>query len=178
MKKKQFYFNFLPSKESIGGKRNIDFLPILSYYLNRLQLIKRQGGRRTMSENEDKGFVFKDRRKIFSESEKEAEAKKTPPQEEPVREKVESKETPPPPPLPEVNFSTFIVSLSTEVLFHLGEFPHPVSGEKKKDLVMAKHVIDTLSMLKEKTQGNLTEDEQKLMEGMLYDLRMAFIRAK
>ncbi len=64
--------------------------------------------------------------------------------------------------------------MSTEVLFHLGEFPHPVSGEKKKDLFLAKHVIDTLSMLKEKTQGNLTEEEQKLMEGMLYDLRMAF----
>jgi Domain of unknown function (DUF1844) len=131
-----------------------------------------------MSENEEKGFVFKDRRKIFSESEKEPETKKPTPQEEPVQEKVEQQESPPRPPLPEVNFSTFIVSLSTEVLFHLGEFPHPVSGEKEKDLVLAKHVIDTLSMLKEKTQGNLTEEEQKLMEGMLYDLRMAFIRAK
>lgn len=131
-----------------------------------------------MSENEDKGFVFKDRRKIFSESEKEPEQKKAALQEEPVQEKLEQQESPPYPPLPEVNFSTFIVSMSTEVLFHLGEFPHPVSGEKKKDLVLAKHVIDTLSMLKEKTQGNLTEEEQKLMEGMLYDLRMAFIRAK
>jgi hypothetical protein len=131
-----------------------------------------------MSENEDKGFVFKDRRKIFSESEKEPEQKKAAPQEEPVQEKVEQNESPPPPPMPEANFSTFIVSLSTEVLFHLGEFPHPVSGEKIKDLAFAKHVIDTLSMLKEKTQGNLTEEEQKLMEGMLYDLRMAFIRAK
>ena len=131
-----------------------------------------------MSENEDKGFVFKDRRKIFSESEKEPETQKPTPQEEPLQEKVEQKESPPRAPLPEVNFSTFIVSLSTEVLFHLGEFPHPVSGEKEKDLVLAKHVIDTLSMLKEKTQGNLSEEEQKLMEGMLYDLRMAFIRAK
>jgi len=129
-----------------------------------------------MSENEDKGFVFKDRRKIFSETEKEPEQIKTTVQEEPPRKKMEG-EAPPPPPLPEVNFSTFIVSLSTEVIFHLGEFPHPVSGEKKKDLPLAKHVIDTLAMLKEKTQGNLTEEEQKLMEGMLYDLRMAFIRA-
>ena len=128
-----------------------------------------------MSENEDKGFVFKDRRKLFSETEKEPEQKKTTVQEEPPREKIEGA-APPPPPLPEVNFSTFIVSLSTEVIFHLGEFPHPVSGEKKKDLPLAKHVIDTLAMLKEKTQGNLTEEEQKLMEGMLYDLRMAFIR--
>ena len=130
-----------------------------------------------MSENEEKGFVFKDRRKIFSESEKEPEVGGNKPQEEKIQQEAEKKESPPRPPLPEVNFATFIVSLSTEVLFHLGEFPHPVSGEKEKDLPLAKHAIDTLAMLKEKTQGNLTDEEQKLMEGMLYDLRMAFIRA-
>jgi hypothetical protein len=130
-----------------------------------------------MSENEEKGFVFKDRRKIFSESDKEPEVGENKPPEEKIQEEAEKKESLPRPPLPEVNFSTFIVSLSTEVLFHLGEFPHPVSGEKEKDLVLAKHVIDTLAMLKEKTQGNLNDEEQKLMEGMLYDLRMAFIRA-
>jgi hypothetical protein len=129
-----------------------------------------------MPENEEKGFVFKDRRKMFSETDQEPEQKKTTVQEEPPSVKV-AEEAPPSAPLPEVNFATFIVSLSTEVLFHLGEFPHPVSGEKKKDLPLAKHAIDTLAMLKEKTRGNLTEDEQKLMEGMLYDLRMAFIRS-
>jgi hypothetical protein len=131
-----------------------------------------------MSENEEKGFVFKDRRKIFSESDQEPEQKKPTPQEEPVQQREEPKEQPSYPPLPEVNFSTLIVSLSTEILFHMGELPHPVSGETKKDLPLAKHAIDTLAMLKEKTQGNLTEDEQKLLEGMLYDLRMAYIRAK
>ena len=135
-----------------------------------------------MSENEEeKGFVFKDRRKIFSETEKEPEPLKEEPTEKPAPERpVEDKGEPkssPSPPLPEVNFSTFIVSLSTEVIFHLGEFPHPVTGEKKKDLPMAKHVIDTLGMLKDKTKGNLNEEESKLIEGMLYDLRMAFIRA-
>jgi hypothetical protein len=129
-----------------------------------------------MAENEEKGFVFKDRRKIFSDTEKEAEPRKPEPEEEPAAEKAETQSAPPPP-LPEINFSTFIVSLSTEVIFHLGEYPHPVTGEKKKDLPMAKHVIDTLAMLKDKTRGNLTEDEAKLMDGMLYDLRMAFIRA-
>jgi hypothetical protein len=130
-----------------------------------------------MSENEEKGFVFKDRRKIFSEPEKEPEVKENTPQEEKIQEQVEQKESPPHPPLPEVNFSTFVVSLSTEVLFHLGEFPHPVSGEKQKDLPLAKHAIDTLAMLKDKTQGNLSDEEKQLLEGMLYDLRMAFIRA-
>ena len=130
-----------------------------------------------MSENEEKGFVFKDRRKMFSESDQEPEVGENTPQEEKVQEKAEQKESPPQLPLPEVNFSTFIVSLSTEVLFHLGEFPHPVSGERQKDLPLAKHAIDTLAVLKEKTQGNLSDEEQKLLEGMLYDLRMAFIRA-
>ena len=129
-----------------------------------------------MSENEEKGFVFKDRRKMFSESDQEPKVSEKPPEEEKVQEKAEQKESPPPPPLPEVNFSTFIISLSTEVLFHLGEFPHPVSGERKKDLPMAKHAIDTRAMLKEKTQGNISDEEKQLLEGMLYDLRMAYIR--
>jgi hypothetical protein len=136
----------------------------------------KRGGKRAMSENEEKGFVFKDRRKMFSESDQEPKVSEKPPEEEKVQEKAEQKESPPHPPLPEVNFSTFIISLSTEVLFHLGEFPHPVSGERQKDLPLAKHAIDTLAMLKEKTQGNLSDEEQKLLEGMLYDLRMAFIR--
>ena len=129
-----------------------------------------------MSEQEEKGFVFKDRRKMFSEEEKKSESLKEPPQKESPQEGTDQTETQSRPPLPEVNFATFVVSLSTEVLFHLGEIPHPMSGEKQKDLELAKHAIDTLAMLQEKTQGNLSEEEQKLLEGMLYDLRMAFIR--
>ena len=130
-----------------------------------------------MPETEEKGFVFKDRRKLSSDAEKEAESPKNNGAEEAVKETQAEAKTPPQPPLPEVNFSTFVVSLSTEVLFHLGEIPHPISGEKQKDLNLAKHAIDTLAMLMEKTQGNLAEEEKKLLEYMLYDLRMAFIRA-
>jgi len=130
-----------------------------------------------MPETEEKGFVFKDRRKLSSDAEKEAESPKSTGPEGAVKETQAEAKTPPQSPLPEVNFSTFVVSLSTEVLFHLGEIPHPISGEKQKDLNLAKHAIDTLAMLMEKTQGNLTEEEKKLLEYMLYDLRMAFIRA-
>ena len=56
-------------------------------------------------------------------------------------------------PLPEVNFSSLILSLSSSVLFHLGEIPDPQTGEKTKDLPVAKHGIDTIAMLKEKTKG-------------------------
>ncbi|MBI5585877.1 MAG: DUF1844 domain-containing protein [Deltaproteobacteria bacterium] len=127
-----------------------------------------------MSEEEEKGFVFKDRRKL-SQAEEESPKEKAP-REEPPRAAEETREAPPYPPLPEVNFSTFVVSLSTEILFHLGEIPHPESGERQKNLPLAKHAIDTLAMLQEKTRGNLTEEEMKLMESMLYDLRMCFIR--
>jgi hypothetical protein len=127
-----------------------------------------------MSE-EEKGFVFKDRRKLSQTEEESGQEKMTP--EEAPRASEETKESPPYPLLPEVNFSTFIVSLSTEILFHLGEIPHPETGERQKNLPLAKHAIDTLVMLQEKTRGNLTEEEKKLLESMLYDLRMCFIRA-
>jgi hypothetical protein len=136
-----------------------------------------------MSE-EEKGFVFKDRRKLSQteeESPKEKAAQEEAPQaaaqEEAPQAGTAAKEAPPYPPLPEVNFSTFIVSLSTEILFHLGEIPHPETGERQKNLPLAKHAIDTLVMLQEKTRGNLNEEEKKLLEHMLYDLRLCFIRS-
>jgi hypothetical protein len=128
-----------------------------------------------MAESEDKGFVFKDRRKLSQEDE--GPVKEAKPREEPVQAQETKTDDQAYPPLPEVNFSTFIVSLSTEILFHLGEIPHPSTGERQKNLSLAKHAIDTLAMMQEKTKGNLTEEEQKLLEGMLYDLRMCFIRS-
>ena len=128
-----------------------------------------------MSESEDKGFVFKDRRKLSQEDEEPA--KEPTPREEPAQTQEKNTDDQTYPPLPEVNFSTFIVSLSTEILFHLGEIAHPGTGERQKNLVLAKHAIDTLAMIQEKTKGNLTEEEQKLLESMLYDLRMCFIRS-
>ncbi len=80
-------------------------------------------------------------------------------------------------PLPEVTFATFILSLNTSALVHLGEIPEPASGEKTKDLPLAKHAIDTLSMLQEKTKGNLDEDEKALLEHLLFDLRMKYVKA-
>ena len=128
-----------------------------------------------MAESEDKGFVFKDRRKLSQEDEEPVKEPK--PLEEPAQTQEKKTDDQAYPPLPEVNFSTFIVSLSTEILFHLGEIAHPGTGERQKNLVLAKHAIDTLAMIQEKTKGNLTEEEQKLLESMLYDLRMCFIRS-
>ena len=80
--------------------------------------------------------------------------------------------------MPEVTFSAFIMSLSTSALFHLGEISDPATGEKKKDLVLAKHAIDTLAMLEEKTKSNLIEDEKVMLSNILFDLKMRYVKEK
>jgi hypothetical protein len=76
-----------------------------------------------------------------------------------------------------LNFSALILSLSTSVLVNLGELPDPVSNEKEINLPLAKQSISIIEMLKEKTKGNLTQDEERLIGNMLYDLRMKYVEA-
>ena len=78
--------------------------------------------------------------------------------------------------MPEVNFVSLVLSLNTTALFHLGDLPHPETGQKIIDLELAKHTIDTLSMLAEKTSGNLDGQENELMTKVLYELKMRFIK--
>ena len=80
------------------------------------------------------------------------------------------------PAFPEPDFTTFMLSLSSSALMNLGLVNHPVTGKSEKDLPMAKHTIDILGMLKEKTSGNLTEDEAKLIENMLSELRLNYVK--
>ncbi len=79
--------------------------------------------------------------------------------------------------MPEVNFLTFLMSLNTSALYHLGEIKDPVSGKVEKDLLLAKHSIDTLLVLKEKTKGNLTTEEANFLNNILYDLQMHYVKA-
>jgi hypothetical protein len=79
--------------------------------------------------------------------------------------------------LPAVDFHTFVLSLGSSALLHLGELEHPEGGEVEKDLPLAKHTIDILSMLEQKTKGNLTSAEEKLIESLLYDLRLRYVNA-
>jgi len=78
-----------------------------------------------------------------------------------------------------VDFSTFVLSLATSALYHMGLGPDP-SGETapEKNLPLARQTIDTLEMLEEKTRGNLDDQEAKLLESILYELRMDFVRAE
>jgi hypothetical protein len=80
-------------------------------------------------------------------------------------------------PLPEINFSTFVIGLSTQALMHLGEMANPLSGKVEPDVPVAKQMIDIVGMLREKTRGNLNASEDRLMEDVLFDLRMKYVEA-
>jgi hypothetical protein len=80
--------------------------------------------------------------------------------------------------LPAVDFHTFVLSLGSSALLHLGELEHPDVGAPQKDLPLAKHTIDILAMLDEKTKGNLTPAEEKLISSLLYDLRLRYVEAQ
>ena len=130
---------------------------------------------------EEKGFTIKDRRSLDErgdlkdegqEEEKPKEAaRKT---EKRERARVEEAQRVP---LPEVNFNSLIFSLSSSALLHLGEIADPQTGEKNRDLSLAKHTIDTIGMLKEKTKGNLEEEEKKFLDSILTDLRWRYVKA-
>jgi hypothetical protein len=125
--------------------------------------------------DQDKGFVVRDKRfsakkegeedsRIKDEEEKREEAK---------QEDVLGQDAP----LPEINFSSLIFSLSTSVLIQLGEIQDQNTQQPAKNLLLAKQTIDLIGMLKEKTKGNLTSDEEKLLENILYDLRLRYVKA-
>jgi hypothetical protein len=83
----------------------------------------------------------------------------------------------PTPAFPPVDFHTFVLSLGSSALLHLGEIENPNDGVSQKDLPLAKHTIDILVMLEEKTKGNLSTAEERLMESLLYDLRLRYVEA-
>jgi hypothetical protein len=135
-------------------------------------------------EKKEKGFVIKDKR-LFDESGdvrteepiKAGEAPSDQPMEHPSeaqtenREKKKAEEY-----YPEVNFASFVLSLSTSAMYHFGEFPDPASKKTERNLPAAKQTIDILTLLKDKTVGNLNEDEKSLIDGMLFELRIRYVK--
>ena len=136
-------------------------------------------------EKKNKGFVIKDRRlfdesgaarveeEIKPEDQKRAENPEEGPRISPAEMDTPETEASP---LPEINFASFIFSLSTTAMYHFGDFPDPVTKESQRNLPAAKQTIDILSILKTKTEGNLDEQEKQMMDGILYELRMRFIK--
>ena len=80
--------------------------------------------------------------------------------------------------LPKPDFAVLAISLGHSALYHLGLAPDPQTGQKAaRDVALARQTIDTLEMLEAKTRGTLTPDEARLLEDLLYDLRMRFVEA-
>jgi len=80
---------------------------------------------------------------------------------------------------PRVDFSSFCLSIGTSALYHLGVVPDPETGQPAEpNLPVARQTIDSLEMLRDKTQGNLDEEESKLLDGLLYELHLRFVEAQ
>lgn len=133
------------------------------------------------NEKNEKQFKFIDKRKYSEDSEGkeiEAEADTQPDIKNLNSDKAESDDKTQDMSQLGADFSTFVYSLNTQVLLFLGKIPNPTTGKYEKDITMAKYLIDTIDMLSKKTKGNLDQNEGKLIENILYDLRMAFVSEK
>ncbi|HAE75041.1 MAG TPA: DUF1844 domain-containing protein [Nitrospinaceae bacterium] len=75
----------------------------------------------------------------------------------------------------QIDFSTFIMSLTSSAFYHLGDMPDPSTGKKEVNLPAVQQTIDMLVMLREKTKGNLKEDEEKLIEQLIYELQVKYV---
>ena len=121
---------------------------------------------------EGEGFVIKDKRssQISEDDATFLEDQETKGQEEQTDSSKE-KETEP----FQIDFSTFIMSLTSSAFYHLGDMPDPSTGKKEVNLPAVQQTIDMLIMLREKTKGNLKEDEEKLVEQLIYELQVKYV---
>jgi len=131
-----------------------------------------------MESNEEKSFKVQDKRRIGDTNRDIEENKKK----EDVTTKNKSSKTDKKPssqkpPLPEIDFSFFIISLSSSAAINFGDIPDPINNKKEVNLPLAKQTIDIISMLKEKTKNNLNPSESKLIDNLLYDLQMRYVKA-
>ncbi len=121
---------------------------------------------------DEKGFKVSDKRVRFDE-EQERPADDTVEKEAKIKEGEHKKNFEER--LPHIDFSSFIYSLAHSALIQLGEEADPFTGKKGSNLHQAKETIDLLSVLEEKTKGNLTNDEDALMKNLLFNLRMKYV---
>ena len=124
------------------------------------------------NEEKEKSFVVRDKR-FTAQKEEEKVSPGNEKMEEPLREEVSGEEVP----LPEINFTSFILSLGTSALIQLGEIEDPFTKKQSKNLSIAKQTIDFIGMLREKTKGNLTSEEGNFLDNVLFDLRMRYVKA-
>ncbi len=119
--------------------------------------------------------VDEDWKKSVAE-EKAEQRDREPPAQEPQAEPTDTGPTESGRPLPAPTMESLIAGLYMQTLMSLGEVEDPVSKGRERRLPEAGHLIDTIALLQEKTQGNLTEQESAYIESALYDLRMRYVR--
>ena len=131
----------------------------------------------------EKGFSFVDKRKSREQEDETVQTKREADTKE-EKQPEKAKEAEPgartqdkKPPLPEIDFNFFILSLSSSAMMQMGIIPNPVTKTREKNLDLAKQSIDIIAMLEKKTRGNLTPEEAQFMESILYDLRMQYVEA-
>jgi len=150
--------------------------------------------------DQESGFKITDRRLFTEEGEPRPEAQRPPspqPQRPDQREKAAESRTQAPPPRQaprarpqdqprsgelapgqeelSIDFPSFLLSMATSAMVHMGEVADPATGRPAENLQAARQTIDILTILREKTQGNLSADEQRLLDGLLYELRLKFL---
>ncbi len=130
-------------------------------------------------EPEDQGFRVTDKR-LFGEDgklreETAEEASKAPTEASASQPHTATPVEPPPGTGAKIDFPSYILSYYTQSLVLLGEVPNPYTNKKEEDLEAARHTVDILGMLKDKTKGNLTEDEEQLLESVLYEVRLKYM---
>jgi hypothetical protein len=136
-------------------------------------------------EKNEKGFVIKDRR-LFDESgtaraqedkkEETKPAQETKDETQPSQSSQEVPKETQDEQIPEINFVSFIYSLATTAFYHFGDFPDPATNKASRNLPAAKQTIDILNMMKSKTAGNLDEAEKQMLEDILYELQMRYVK--
>lgn len=138
-------------------------------------------------EEEEKGFQVRDRRAYLKETGPEKSAEKG---QEPTPASAPNQDAQAASPSREehahpsaedafpVNFSSFILSLATSALIHLGQEANPATGERSVVLPAARQVIDLITLLEEKTKGNLTPEEENLLRQILFTLRLKFVEVE
>lgn len=119
---------------------------------------------------EGEGFVIKDKRSSQISEEGAASQEREKPN-EPVSQRDPADEQVP----FQLDFSTFTMSLTSSAFYHLGDVPDPATGQTETNLPAVRQTIDMLLMLKEKTKGNLSPDEAKLLEQLIYELQMKYV---
>ena len=142
-------------------------------------------------ELEGRAFVVSDKRLFTPSGEKianpgTAESARSEAPSPPEEEKDAATGLPPTPPnegdasqdLPQVDFASFVMMLTNNVMVFLGQVPNPMSQQPQVDLEQAKHTIDIIMMLREKTRGNLTDEEEHFLQELLPQLQIAYVQAR